>query len=96
MRDFVMRPATSDDRSRFQEIREAAFAPVFASFRSIMGDQLYRLAQEREDGAQGALLDTLMQLGSGGQVFAAEVSTETAGFVSIHANAETQIGEIGA
>lgn len=33
----VIRPVRADDHSRLEEIRQAAFAPVFASFRTILG-----------------------------------------------------------
>lgn len=59
-----IRPARADDLPRLQRIREAAFAPVFASFRAILGDALYEAVQAREDGAQAELLGELFAPGS--------------------------------
>lgn len=91
----VMRPAAPGDRSQMEVIRLAAFAPVFASFRSLLGDEIYELAQAREDAAQGALLDSLLEPGSGWQVYCAELTGRLVGFVSVKLNAETMTGEIG-
>ncbi|MGI6083680.1 MAG: hypothetical protein ACOYEP_12525 [Limnochordia bacterium] len=41
----MTRPAAKSDALLLERIREAAFAPVFASFRSILGDELYDLVQ---------------------------------------------------
>lgn len=36
----LMRPASAEDRPELERIREAAFAPVFASFRAILGEEI--------------------------------------------------------
>ena len=54
--NVVIRPATADDLPHLDHVRLAAFAPVFASFRSILGEDIYDLAQARDDEAQGELL----------------------------------------
>ena len=56
----VMRPARADDLPHLDEVRQAAFAPIFAAFRSMLGEDIYALAQAREDAAQGALLLSLL------------------------------------
>lgn len=93
--NVVMRPARADDQPYLDAVRQAAFAPVFASFRSILGDDIYALAQAREDEAQGELLLSLLTPESGWEVYAAEMAGTVVGFVSIHLNQETQAGEIG-
>lgn len=93
--DVLLRPAMADDLARLEEIRVAAFAPVFASFRLLLGEELYDLAQAHEDGAQGLLLASLLAPGSGWQVHAAETAGEVVGFVSVRLNRDTQLGEIG-
>jgi hypothetical protein len=40
MRELSFRPVRPEDAARLQAIRRAAFAPVFASFRSILGDEI--------------------------------------------------------
>jgi ribosomal protein S18 acetylase RimI-like enzyme len=91
----VMRPVRADDLPRLEEVRQAAFAPVFASFRAILGDDLYQLAQAREDAAQGALFTALLAPQSGWDVYTAEVAGTVAGFVAVQLNVETHVGEIG-
>jgi RimJ/RimL family protein N-acetyltransferase len=76
-------------------IRAAAFAPVFASFRSILGEEIYNLAQARDDNAQGDLLASALAPGSGWEVYAAEQAGVVVGFVSVRLNHETRVGEIG-
>jgi ribosomal protein S18 acetylase RimI-like enzyme len=91
----VLRPATSADLPSLDAIREAAFAPVFASFRSILGEEIYNLAQARDDKAQGELLPSFFTRGSGWEVYAAEQAGVVVGFVSVQLNNETRVGEIG-
>jgi GNAT superfamily N-acetyltransferase len=90
-----MRPVRADEQPHLDRVRQAAFAPIFASFRSILGDDIYDLAQAREDEAQGELLVALLAPESGWEVYAAEVAGTVVGFVSIQLNQETQVGENG-
>jgi GNAT superfamily N-acetyltransferase len=93
--DVVMRLASAEDLPHLDDVRQAAFAPVFASFRSILGDDIYDLAQAREDGVQGELLISLLAPESGWEVYAAEIAGTVVGFVSIKLNQDTRVGEIG-
>lgn len=91
----TIRLAGAEDLPRLQAIREAAFAPVFASFRALLGDELYDLVQRREDEAQAELLVSLMAAGSVWEVYVALVIAEVVGFVAVRLQRETGIGEIG-
>jgi GNAT superfamily N-acetyltransferase len=93
--NVVMRPVRADDQPHLDSVRQAAFAPVFASFHSILGDDIYDLAQAREDEAQGELLVALLAPESGWEVYVAEVAGTVVGFVSIQLNQDTHVGEIG-
>lgn len=93
--DLTFAPAHADQLPTLDRIRLAAFAPVFASFRSLLGDALYELAQARDDQAQGALLVSLLQSDSGWEVYTASEAGVVVGFVSLRMNPETFIGEIG-
>ena len=84
-----------DDLPRLDEVRQAAFAPVFASFRSILGEDIYNLAQAREDEAQGALLASLLAPASCWEVYVADRTGVVVGFVSLRLHLDTQVGEIG-
>lgn len=87
--------ATTEQLEVLQAIREAAFAPVFASFRAILGDEIYELAQSREDEAQAELLASLLAPDSSWQVYVAAKGDRVIGFVALQLNHETRIGEIG-
>lgn len=89
-----LRAARPDDAPRFQEIRRAAFAPVFASFRAILGDEIHAIANAREDEAQADLLASLFG-DPRWELYAAEDGGQVVGFVSLRADAETSVGEIG-
>ena len=94
--NIVVRPVKSDDAPRLQEIRQAAFEPVFASFRSILGDEIYELAQAKEDQGQEALLSSMLKPESTWEVYTAQLPGGiVVGFVSVHINLDTQVGEIG-
>jgi GNAT superfamily N-acetyltransferase len=77
------------------QIRQAAFAPVFASFRSLLGDDIYDLAQARADEAQAQLLISMLEPVSDWEVYVAEEAVSIVGFVSVQLNHETRVGEIG-
>ena len=95
MNPAVMRPARADDLPVLQEIRRAAFAPVFASFRKMLGDELYELVQARDDEAHPELLASLLAPESLWEVHLAEVDGTAVGFLAIKLNKETHVGEIG-
>jgi ribosomal protein S18 acetylase RimI-like enzyme len=95
MPDLAFRLARPEDEPRLQAIRRAAFAPVFASFRSILGDDLYDLAQRREDDAQEAMLTSLLSSGSAWELHVAESEEEIVGFVAVRIDEQNGIGEIG-
>ncbi len=92
---FTIRPVQDSDAQRLEEIRQAAFAPVFASFRSILGDDIYAIAQAREDEEQEELLSAMFKPNSDWELYAAEWAGRVIGFVSVQLNRETKVGEIG-
>ncbi len=93
--EIQLRLSQNSDLPRLEEIRQAAFAPIFESFRSIMGEVTYNLAQAHEDNAQGELLASLFKDDSGWTVYVAEYAGNITGFVSLQLNPDTKIGEIG-
>lgn len=93
--EFSLRPAKTEDLARLEKMRESAFAPVFASFRSLLGEEIYNLAQAREDEAQGALLASFLEPASPWEVYVAEQDGFAVGFVSVRLDAEKKVGEIG-
>lgn len=89
------RRACPEDAARLHAIRRAAFAPVFASFRASLGDELYDLAQRREDEAQEGLLASLIAGDPGCELYVAQSGDEVVGFVALRLDPETHVGEIG-
>jgi ribosomal protein S18 acetylase RimI-like enzyme len=91
----TFRPVTAADAGAIEEIRRAAFAPVFASFRALLGNDIYDLAQAKEDAGQAELLRSLLAPGSAWDVFVADFESNVVGFVSVRIDAEARVGEIG-
>ena len=63
---------------------------MFASFHAILGEDLYNLAQAREDEAQAQLLASLLAPDSGWEVYAAERASVVVGFVAVQLNPDTR------
>lgn len=95
MSHLQIRPARSEDEPRLQAIRAAAFAPVFASFRSMLGDEIYELSQKKDDEGHGAFLTSLLKADSGWEMYVARAGDEIVGFVGVRLDRERQLGEIG-
>ena len=95
MSNLHYRLARPEDAARLQAIRRAAFAPVFASFRAILGDELYELAQRRDDEAQEGLLTSLMAADSIWSMYVAESGDTIVGFVAVRLDHTTLVGEVG-
>ena len=93
--NILMRPAVGADLPYLDEVRQAAFEPIFDSFRSILGQEIYDFAQAHEDESQGELLTSSFASNSAWQVYTAEINSTIVGFVSIQLNQEKLLGEIG-
>ena len=92
---YDFRLARPEDEPRLQSIRSAAFEPVFASFRALLGDELYDLAQRRGDEAQGGLLTSLLTPDANKSLYVALSDDRIVGFVAVLLDPETLLGEIG-
>lgn len=88
------RQAELADLAELEEIRRLAFAPIFASFRSILGEDLYVLAQEAEDRTQGNMLLAALKPGEDWQMYVAEYEQKSVGFIQIKMERQTLMGEI--
>jgi GNAT superfamily N-acetyltransferase len=91
----AIRPLEPGDIPTLQSIRQAAFEPVFSSFRSIVGEEIAALSLSQADAEQAKLLDDMCVPGSGHQVLVVTLGGETVGFVSYTLDAERRTGEIG-
>ena len=83
------------DLPDMQSIRKAAFAPIFQSFKEIIGEQIYALERKNADAEQAEYLASLCVPQANDQVYVATVDGEVIGFVAFSLNSEKKIGEIG-
>ena len=90
-----LRRASREDAPSLEAVRRAAFAPVFASFRAILGERISSVTQARDDQAQSEYLASLFEPDSGWELYVAELTGVVVGFVSVQLNEETSVGEIG-
>ncbi len=90
---FVIRPFAPDDLTSLHAVRTAAFAPVFASFRAIVGPEIAALGLATAEAEQGALLDAIARPDSGHVIAVAEAAGAIVGFVSWKCDAASKIGE---
>lgn len=100
MPSATLRRATAADSERLESIRERAFTPVFASFRALLGDSIYEIAQSPSDAAQAGLLTELIRGRPGWELWVAELTAESAapvvaGFVAFGIDPQQLTGEIG-
>jgi GNAT superfamily N-acetyltransferase len=82
------------DLARLHEIREAAYKPVFESFRSIVGEKVAQVALSNLEQEQADLLDKLCDAKSSHDVFVVEHDSEIVAFCSITFDQKSKVGEI--
>lgn len=95
MDELIIRDFRPADLPRLHDIRMRAFAPVFASFRSLAGRQIAEIAFAHAEADQGEWLDTICADGSGHHVIVAEYTGELVGFASYSAKPDRKMGELG-
>ena len=93
--ELRFRAANKADLDILQTIRAAAFMPVFASFRKILGDVIYEAAQAHEDADQENILTSMFEEDSVWRVTIAESEGAVVGFVAVRIDEENGFGEIG-
>ena len=82
------------DLLRLHEIREAAYRPVFKSFRSLVGEKIAAVALANAEREQGEFLDEICKANSAHEVFVVEHDAQIVAFCSITCNQETKVGVI--
>lgn len=91
---FLIRAYAPSDLPALHAIRTAAFAPVFASFRSIVGPDIAALGLANAEQEQGDLLDAIARPDSGHTLAVAEIDNQPVGFVSWKPNIAPYVGEV--
>ena len=89
-----IRPFVDGDLDRLQDIREAAFIPVFRSFRDIVGPDIAAVALATAEKEQAELLANLCAPDSPEKVFVAILYEQLVGFVAISLDHKAKTGEI--
>jgi ribosomal protein S18 acetylase RimI-like enzyme len=90
-----IRPFEAADLEEIQQIRALAFAPIFRSFRQIVGETISALALAQADTEQAEHLASVCAPNSRRRVYVALVDELLVGFVSFSLNDTKKIGEIG-
>lgn len=93
--EISFRKANKDDHTSLENLRLEAFQPIFTSFKNILGNEIYELAQRKEDEDQSELLSSMFSQNTDWELYIAQRNNETVGFISIQLNSETTVGEIG-
>ncbi|HWT11219.1 MAG TPA: GNAT family N-acetyltransferase [Allosphingosinicella sp.] len=94
-RGLAVRPFQPDDLPSLQRIRAAAFAPVFASFRALVGGEIAAIAFADADAEQARLLEGIAARDSGHRLRIAAVDGMPVGFVAFTVDPASRTGEIG-
>ena len=89
-----IRPFLSGDLPRLHEIRKAAYKPIFASFRSIVGKAIADVAINSSKQSQREYLDKICAKGSNRTVFVVEQHGTIIGFYSLYLDDKSEVGEI--
>ena len=88
------REARPEDIPRLHEIRLAAFAPVFTSFRAIVGEAIAPHAFSQGEEEQGEHLDGIADPDSKYELHVACLDDEIVGFVAVSCDGASKLGEI--
>ncbi len=94
MDDLSFRRIELGDLPRLQTIRAAAFAPVFASFRELVGTEMAS-AFDRADAEQAQLLAGLAEEPDGTELWVVERDGKMLGFGAVGFHRDRGVGEIG-
>jgi GNAT superfamily N-acetyltransferase len=91
---FLIRAYAPSDLPTLHAIRAAAFAPIFASFRAIVGPDIAALGLATAEHEQADLLDAIAKPDSGHGLAVAETDGVITGFVSWKPDIAPGIGEV--
>ncbi len=92
--EFAMRPFRASDRLPIQAIRQKAFQSIFASFRQLVGDEIFELLYHDADKEQSEYLESICAKSADKEVFVLLRDDAVIGFVGLSADKARAIGEI--
>ena len=91
---YRIRAMEPKDLQRLHEIREAAYKPVFQSFRNIVGEKIAAIAIADAEQEQTDLLNRICQTGSSHEVFVVEYEIAVVAFCAMTLNQDSKVREI--
>ena len=91
---LTIRPATKSDLTAMHRVRNAAFAPIYASFRTLLTETTAELVFANAEVDQGAYLDKVAQPGPDRGILVALVREELVGFCAYALDRKRQVGTI--
>ncbi|QTK81953.1 GCN5-Like N-Acetyltransferase [Agrobacterium tumefaciens] len=89
-----IRPFSPTELDPIQEIRAKAFAPIFSSFREIVGEALAGPAFGNADEEQRRYLDKVLR-SADETVFVAHLCGRAVGFIHLEMDIERDVGKVG-
>ena len=90
----TIREFEPNDLARLQEIRAAAFRPIFRSFRRIVGKAIAEVAFAAAEQEQADLLDRYCGAESDREVLVVEIDPDIVGFCALTCDQDSKVGEI--
>lgn len=92
---YTFRGFAPRDLPRLHEVREAAFEPVFSSFRKVVGSEVAERALCHLEDEQAEVLNRICKKDSSDELFVVVAGGEIVGFCALTVDKETKVGEIG-
>ena len=92
---LYLRQFEPEDLPTLQRVRAAAFAPIFESFRELVGPDIAGIAFAQSEAEQARLLETCCAAESGQTMLVATLDGGIVGFVVFSVDSERKLGEIG-
>ena len=90
-----MRPFEPRDLDNVLDIAVAAWQPIFASMRDIVGEELFNLVQPDPDGKKRERITEASSPDDPREIWIAELDEKLAGFITIHMYPDRKVAEIG-
>lgn len=92
---LTIRPYHPSDYGRLQEIRESAFRPIFASFRTVIGEPLSATVFNNADERQKSYLSSILDGQKSEEMYVSERDGVVVGFIHLEVDNERRVGQIG-
>lgn len=91
---YRLRPFEPGDLARLQEIREAAYEPVFRSFRSILGAKIAPIALATLEQEQADYLERVCNPTTPQDMYVVVAGSDIVGFCAVSLDRQNEVGEI--